>query len=259
MEAGLVSRAVASATSLGVALNLPVDDAIEYVREACEALQYIQSLCDSEDANIILGTVVDAAMEDQVRITVLATGFSPVINLGGGVTAAGVLSTSRPRLSWARLRLGDGELPGGRRDGGPACLLAHRFHAGAEDRSSRLGGQNGDARTDDPNEQRRGDGDDDLTFEREEALRDHEGGEERNVGEGTDSTEQGRMMWARVKGRTENELLRGLPRAELDAEVEEVLDAAVRFALESPRPDPADAFDHLYATPVRLRAGVSHA
>jgi TPP-dependent pyruvate/acetoin dehydrogenase alpha subunit len=42
----------------------------------------------------------------------------------------------------------------------------------------------------------------------------------------------------------------------IDAEVEEVLDAAVRFALESPRPDPADAFDHLYATPVRLRGSL---
>jgi uncharacterized protein YbjT (DUF2867 family) len=32
-------------------------------------------------------------------------------------------------------------------------------------------------------------------------------------GEGTDSTERGRSMWARVKGRTENELLRLLPNA----------------------------------------------
>ena len=32
-------------------------------------------------------------------------------------------------------------------------------------------------------------------------------------GEGTDSTERGRSMWARVKGRTENELFRLLPRA----------------------------------------------
>jgi len=32
-------------------------------------------------------------------------------------------------------------------------------------------------------------------------------------GEGTDSTEQGRSMWARVKGRTENELFRLLPKA----------------------------------------------
>lgn len=50
-----------------------------------------------------------------------------------------------------------------------------------------LGGQHRDARTDDPYEQRRGDSGDDLTFEREEALRDHEGGEKHNVGQGTDT------------------------------------------------------------------------
>lgn len=50
--------------------------------EANEAMQYIQSLCDSEDANIIFGMVVDPSMEDQVRITVLATGFSPYSNEG---------------------------------------------------------------------------------------------------------------------------------------------------------------------------------
>ncbi|GAA4687196.1 thiamine pyrophosphate-dependent dehydrogenase E1 component subunit alpha [Phytohabitans rumicis] len=48
-------------------------------------------------------------------------------------------------------------------------------------------------------------------------------------------------------------------RETIDAEVEAVLDEAVRFALDSPRPDPLDAFDHLYATGMRVRAGVSHA
>lgn len=48
-------------------------------------------------------------------------------------------------------------------------------------------------------------------------------------------------------------------RRRIDAEVEELLERAVRFALASPRPDPADAFDHLYATGLRVRAGVSHA
>ncbi len=44
-------------------------------------------------------------------------------------------------------------------------------------------------------------------------------------------------------------------RATIDAEVESVLDAAVRFALDSPRADPADALAHLYATPIPTRAG----
>ena len=60
----------------GLLVNITSSEELT-LAEASEALQYIQSLCDSEDANIILGTVVDAAMEDQVRITVLATGFSP--------------------------------------------------------------------------------------------------------------------------------------------------------------------------------------
>lgn len=45
-------------------------------------------------------------------------------------------------------------------------------------------------------------------------------------------------------------------RAAIDAEVERTVDAAVRFALDSPAPDPADALDHLYASGMRARTGV---
>jgi cell division protein FtsZ len=45
--------------------------------EMNEAMQYIQSLCDPEDVNIIFGTVIDPELEATVRITVLATGFNP--------------------------------------------------------------------------------------------------------------------------------------------------------------------------------------
>jgi pyruvate dehydrogenase E1 component alpha subunit len=48
-------------------------------------------------------------------------------------------------------------------------------------------------------------------------------------------------------------------RAQIDAEVEQVLAAAVRFALDSPRPDPVDATRHVYASGLRVRAGVAHA
>jgi TPP-dependent pyruvate/acetoin dehydrogenase alpha subunit len=48
-------------------------------------------------------------------------------------------------------------------------------------------------------------------------------------------------------------------RERVDAEIEAVLDEAVRYAVESPPPDPLDAFDHLYAGGMRVRAGVSHA
>jgi pyruvate dehydrogenase E1 component alpha subunit len=44
-------------------------------------------------------------------------------------------------------------------------------------------------------------------------------------------------------------------RERIDAEVEALLESAVRFALESPRPDPSDALDYLYATGLRTRAG----
>jgi acetoin:2,6-dichlorophenolindophenol oxidoreductase subunit alpha len=45
-------------------------------------------------------------------------------------------------------------------------------------------------------------------------------------------------------------------RAAVDAQVEEVLDAAVRYTVDSPVPDPADALAHLYATAVDTRPGV---
>jgi pyruvate dehydrogenase E1 component alpha subunit len=44
-------------------------------------------------------------------------------------------------------------------------------------------------------------------------------------------------------------------RARIDAEVEALLEDAVRFALDSPHPDPATALDHLYADGTTARAG----
>ena len=50
--------------------------------------------------------------------------------------------------------------------------------------------------------------------------------------------------------------LTGALRDRIDAEIEELLDAATAFALDSPEPDPADASEHLYATRIRTRTGV---
>ena len=50
--------------------------------------------------------------------------------------------------------------------------------------------------------------------------------------------------------------LTGARRDRIDAEIEELLDAATAFALDSPEPDPADASEHLYATRIRTRTGV---
>src|SRR5205085_10108863 len=47
------------------------------LNEANEAAQLINQLCDRREANIIFGWVSDQEMEGQVRVTVLATGFSP--------------------------------------------------------------------------------------------------------------------------------------------------------------------------------------
>lgn len=48
-------------------------------------------------------------------------------------------------------------------------------------------------------------------------------------------------------------------RERVDAEIEELMVDVVRFAVDSPRPDPAGAFDHLYATGMEVRMGVSDA
>ncbi|MBS1714702.1 MAG: cell division protein FtsZ [Armatimonadetes bacterium] len=45
--------------------------------EVTEAMAYIHSLCDEEEANIYFGTVVDPMLDGEVRISVLATGFAP--------------------------------------------------------------------------------------------------------------------------------------------------------------------------------------
>ena len=46
-------------------------------------------------------------------------------------------------------------------------------------------------------------------------------------------------------------------RTRIDAEVEEAVEAAVRFALAGPKPDPADAAEYLYATGLRPRPGIA--
>ncbi|CAN5574203.1 cell division protein FtsZ [soil metagenome] len=56
--------------------------------EANEAMAYIQGLCDTEEANIYFGTVVDDTMDGTVRVTVLATGFNPYTREGKRVADA---------------------------------------------------------------------------------------------------------------------------------------------------------------------------
>ena len=61
--------------------------------EIDEASQIINEAAD-EDANIIFGTVIDDSMDDQIRVTVIATGFAggelPTINRQQSAAPAGV-------------------------------------------------------------------------------------------------------------------------------------------------------------------------
>ena len=71
----------------GLLVNLTSSEDLT-LAEANEAMAYIQELCDSEDANIFFGTVVDPEMDGTVRVTVLATGFNPYTREGKRVAEA---------------------------------------------------------------------------------------------------------------------------------------------------------------------------
>lgn len=60
----------------GILVNITCSEELTLL-EVSEAMEYIHGLCDTTDANIFFGTVVDKDMEGSVRITVLATGFDP--------------------------------------------------------------------------------------------------------------------------------------------------------------------------------------
>lgn len=60
----------------GLLVNITSSDDLT-LAETSEAMEYIQSLCDQDEVNIIFGTVVDPSLESTVRITVLATEFNP--------------------------------------------------------------------------------------------------------------------------------------------------------------------------------------
>jgi len=54
---------------------------------------------------------------------------------------------------------------------------------------------------------------------------------------------------------TQGARITGSQRDRIDAEIESVMDDAVRFALASPRLEPGEALDHLYASGLRVRPG----
>lgn len=72
--------------------------------EATDAMNYIHELCDTDEANIYFGLVVDPQMEGSVRITVIATGFNPYSTEGRrvaqmvGTQQAPVAATPQPEV-----------------------------------------------------------------------------------------------------------------------------------------------------------------
>ncbi|MBI1334222.1 MAG: cell division protein FtsZ [Armatimonadetes bacterium] len=60
----------------GLLVNITSSDDLT-LAETSEAMEYIQSLCDQDEVNIIFGTVLDSTLDTTVRITVLATDFNP--------------------------------------------------------------------------------------------------------------------------------------------------------------------------------------
>jgi cell division protein FtsZ len=86
----------------GVLVNITSDQELQ-LAEVEEAMRYIHSLTDAEEANIIFGLVVDPSLDSAVRITVLATGFNPQTREGRAVAA----ETVRPEAANA----GTGQAP----------------------------------------------------------------------------------------------------------------------------------------------------
>lgn len=77
----------------GLLVNITSSDDLT-LTEANEAMNFIQSLCDEEEANIFFGLVTDPTMESSVRITVLATGFNPYTSEGRKVGQANLTHTT---------------------------------------------------------------------------------------------------------------------------------------------------------------------
>jgi cell division protein FtsZ len=89
--------------------------------EVNEAASVIQEAAH-EDANIIFGSVIDANMKDEVRITVIATGFDRVQPRGR--EAAPVITPPQPRRAPVQAQLSYAEPPAPRGAPAPAAYTA---------------------------------------------------------------------------------------------------------------------------------------
>jgi cell division protein FtsZ len=93
LEAGAIDGA------RGILINVTGSSSLR-LAEVNEASTIIQSAAH-EDANIIFGAVLDEKMKDEVKITVIATGFkdTPLGRQHPNATAASVLHNARPATS----------------------------------------------------------------------------------------------------------------------------------------------------------------
>jgi cell division protein FtsZ len=66
--------------------------------EVNEASSIIREAAD-EDANIIFGAVIDETMHDEMKITVIATGFDKESADSGKIAASAGMSSSQPRYT----------------------------------------------------------------------------------------------------------------------------------------------------------------
>lgn len=79
----------------GLLVNVTSSDSLT-LSELEEAMDYIHSLSDDDEANIFMGTVIDPEAGEEVRITVLATGFDPA-SPESEVAASAPYSQPRPK------------------------------------------------------------------------------------------------------------------------------------------------------------------
>ena len=84
----LLETSIVGAT--GVLLNVTGDSELGLL-EINEAAEIVQEAADP-DANIIFGTVIDENLKDEIRITVIATGFEKERQRVGGIGSQGTVS-----------------------------------------------------------------------------------------------------------------------------------------------------------------------
>ena len=104
LEAGAIDGA------RGILINITGSSSLR-LAEVNEASTIIQSAAH-EDANIIFGAVLDERMKDEVKITVIATGFKQVERKSQARSAAAAIQQTRAVVDRARLG-GESESPSG--------------------------------------------------------------------------------------------------------------------------------------------------